>query len=522
MRKQTKIAAVVSAAALLALGASITSFAAAKGTWMMVDGEWYCYDKNGDAYENTFCANNGKEYYVGDDGRLVRSDWVEYDGEYYFVNSSGAKIINDWRQTTPYDDEDAEQEWYYFQSTGKMATNKKIVYKGKTFYFDADGKMLTGWVTADGTQVVNEENGVDKDHTFFCDETGARIEKEWVLSTEPSTDDDDADADEYYYYMKSSGKVATGKQNNIKGQTYLFDSEGRMLSGWVAYDATNKTYGEIDGETDTFVLGEDVNTVYYCGDSDDGHVKKNKWMKLWRPADTYDEDEDVDKWWYWIEKDGKVFIPSSTNAAAQGRRYTFGDGSLDAKSSYYITKKKINSKDYFFNENGEMLTRFIEVTKSNADLADLNPGMYYFGGADDGSMKTGSQTIKDDNSDAYKFYFGTKTVDKTGERKGVGITGNKSNKLYYKGLLITAKDYRYQTATVNGHTFIVNQNGAIQHSQVEYKEDGDVLIDAKTDGDYKITFSTVDNQWKYSVVNADALKDNVESINVTEVMSTID
>ena len=81
MRKQTKIAAVVSAAALLALGASITSFAAAKGTWMMVDGEWYCYDANGDVYENTFCSSNGKEYYVGDDGMLVRSSWVEYDGE---------------------------------------------------------------------------------------------------------------------------------------------------------------------------------------------------------------------------------------------------------------------------------------------------------------------------------------------------------------------------------------------------------------------------------------------------------
>ena len=79
MRKQTKIAAVVSAAALLALGASITSFAAARGTWMMVDGEWYCYDKNGDVYENTFCSSNGKEYYVGDDGMLVRSSWVEYD-----------------------------------------------------------------------------------------------------------------------------------------------------------------------------------------------------------------------------------------------------------------------------------------------------------------------------------------------------------------------------------------------------------------------------------------------------------
>ena len=68
MRKQTKIAAVVSAAALLALGASITSFAASKGTWMMTDGEWYCYDKDGDAYEDTFCLDNGKEFYVNENG----------------------------------------------------------------------------------------------------------------------------------------------------------------------------------------------------------------------------------------------------------------------------------------------------------------------------------------------------------------------------------------------------------------------------------------------------------------------
>ena len=39
MRKQTKIVAAVSASALLALGASLTSFAASKGTWKMVDGE---------------------------------------------------------------------------------------------------------------------------------------------------------------------------------------------------------------------------------------------------------------------------------------------------------------------------------------------------------------------------------------------------------------------------------------------------------------------------------------------------
>ena len=131
MRKQTKLVAVVSASALLALGASLTSFAASKGTWMMVDGEWYCYDKNGDAYENTFCTSNGKDYYVGDDGQLVRSAWVEDDGNYYFVNSAGQKITNDWRLTAPYDDDSAEEQWYYFKSNGKRAEDEKITYKGK-------------------------------------------------------------------------------------------------------------------------------------------------------------------------------------------------------------------------------------------------------------------------------------------------------------------------------------------------------------------------------------------------------
>ena len=499
MRKQTKIAAVVSAAALLALGASITSFAASKGTWMLVDGEWYCYDKNGDVYENTFCSSNGKEYYVGEDGMIVKSDWVEYDGSYYFVNSSGAKITNDWRLTTPYEDEDGEEEWYYFQSTGKRAENKKVVYKGKTYFFDAEGKMLTGWVTAEGTQVVNEENVIDPDNTYYCGEDGARLADAWVYTTEPGTEDDDADADEYYYYLKpgSGNPVVNKKRNNVKGQSYIFDGNGRMLSGWVANivsasdsDAT-PVYEEIDGEgSDAWI--SDYTEVYYCSGEDDGHVKKNKWIKTWRPADTYEEDEDGDQFWYWIEKDGKVYIPeigTATGSNAIGNKYQLEDGKMVQKKvagvyDFAIAKKKINSKDYFFNQYGEMLAQFIEVTTPGGELYN---GMYYFGGADDGSMKTGSQTVKDDNNDSYKFYFGTKSTDTEKietatlkyEHKGVGITGNKNNKLYFKGLLIKAEDYKYQLAEVNGKAYIVNQNGSIQHSKSEYKEDGDVLINAK-------------------------------------------
>ena len=537
MRKQTKIAAVVSAAALLALGASITSFAAAKGTWMMVDGEWYCYDKNGDVYENTFCSSNGKEYYVGDDGMLVRSSWVEYDGDYYFVNSSGAKIVNDWRLTTPYEDEDADEEWFYFQSTGKRADNKKILYKGSTFFFDADGKMLTGWVTADGNDVVNEENNIDPDYTFYCDETGARVEASWVYTTEPATADDDADADEYWYYLKSSGKVAKGKQSNVKGQGFVFgnmsDNYGQMLTGWVGGTKSGDSYDykEIGDEDSTDVLSTYAadGVVYYClydGEKADGHIQKNKWVKTWEPKNYYEEDEDEDKYWYWIEKDGKAYIPASADVKAAGIDYELGDGKMDEGDQFDFAKKKINSKDYFFNTEGQMISDFVNVVYTT-DPAVISEGMYYFGGSDDGSMKTGSQTIKDDNGDSFKFYFGTKDSSTTGEVKGKGVTGNKNNKLYYMGHLVAAEDYKYQPVKFDWNNdgnddalFIVNQNGSIQHSALDYKEDGDVLIAGKDSGVEFIKENHGSIWDKYAVKNPAALNGriNVDYLEERDVM----
>ena len=528
MRKQTKIAAVVSAAALLALGASITSFAASKGTWMLVDGEWYCYDKNGDVYENTFCSSNGKEYYVGEDGMIVKSDWVEYDGSYYFVNSSGAKITNDWRLTTPYDDEDGDEAWFYFQSTGKRAENKKVVWKGNTFFFDAEGKMLTGWVTANGTEVVNEENSIDPNDTYYCGEDGARIQDNWVYTTEPTAEDDEADADEYYYYLKPNGNpVVNKKRNNVKGQSYIFDDEGRMLWGWIAKveaSGSDAVYEKIDEEEDTDVelsnfAGTD-DEVYYCSGEDDGHVKKNKWIKTWKPAKTYEEDEDEDKFWYWIEKDGKIYIPKEADASASAWKYKFEEGQLVEDTHKNITTKKINSKDYYFNADGEMISGFQWISFASDSNAN---GMYYFGGSDDGSMKTGSQTVKDDNGDSYKFYFGTRTAtNDVEETKGRGITGNKSNKLYFDGMLIKAEDYKYQVAVVNGLSYIINQNGSIQHAKSEYKEDGDVLIDAKG---ADVKFVTTNEEitaaggtpFKYSV-NVAELDNRCETIIAADVV----
>ena len=324
--------------------------------------------------------------------------------------------------------------------------------------------------------------------------------------------------------VKPNTNQNTNNVTNINGQTYIFDNRGRMLTGWVAKDTDSNAYLEIGDENSDYYLKQ-FTDVYFCGDEDDGHAKKNKWFKTWRPSEYDAEDDDNDQYWYSIDKNGKVYIPSQSNASklAYGVKYKLKDAKLEAQNSgatIEFTKKNVNSKSYFFNQDGEMLSQFIEVSADNLGAdSGLKAGMYYFGGDDDGSMKTGSQSVKDDNGDSYKFFFENKT---TGNTKGLGITGNKSGYLYFKGLLIKADDYKYQLATItdeNGveHTFIVNKNGSIQKNRVDYKEDNEVLFTTKNLP--KDAFVTDSTAWKYSLKDGLTVEDDITTpIDIYDVM----
>ena len=60
MRKQTKLVAVLSAAALFAIGASMTSFAAG---WAQEDGSWVYLDRDGDRVTEEW-KKSGSNYYL--------------------------------------------------------------------------------------------------------------------------------------------------------------------------------------------------------------------------------------------------------------------------------------------------------------------------------------------------------------------------------------------------------------------------------------------------------------------------
>ena len=259
--------------------------------------------------------------------------------------------------------------------------------------------------------------------------------------------------------------------------------------------------------------------VYYCGDEDDGHAKKNKWMKTWLPNDTNEEEDD--KEWFWFDKEGKLFragYNTAAETASNAWKYKLDEGTLvqDANAPVgTIGKKKVNSKDYWFTSDGVMLSKFYLI----------DDAMYYFGGSDDGSMKTGSQSIKDNAGDTYKFYFYTKDQSsefKTpnnnvkGLKKGAGVVGNQSNKLYWYGLQIQADDYKYQVAEIKvagtPYRFIVNSNGTIQHSKsTEYKEDGDILIKTGVVADTEFATAA---QVKYAITNENTVEKNVSDVDL--------
>ena len=89
MRKQTKLVAVLSAAALLAMGASMTSFAAG---WQKDDaGVWHYYDSDDEMVTSEWKKDGGKWFYLDEDGDMAVDQWVDDE---YFVGDDGAMLTN--------------------------------------------------------------------------------------------------------------------------------------------------------------------------------------------------------------------------------------------------------------------------------------------------------------------------------------------------------------------------------------------------------------------------------------------
>ncbi len=117
MRKQTKLVAVASAAALLAVGASMTSFAATG--WGEEDGVWCFYDRDEKRVEDTWRKSGDNWYWLdSEEGDAMAIDKLVEDGEdTYYVDSNGVMVRNTRVRVVNEEQDDdsdpAEYNYYY-------------------------------------------------------------------------------------------------------------------------------------------------------------------------------------------------------------------------------------------------------------------------------------------------------------------------------------------------------------------------------------------------------------------------
>ncbi|MEH2930838.1 hypothetical protein VSQ48_13160 [Candidatus Ventrimonas sp. KK005] len=529
MRKQTKVVAVTSAAALLAIGASMTSFAATG--WVQENGEWFWYDRDGSRVEDEWKKSGNDWYWLDseENGAMALDKLIEDDGDTYYVNSTGVMVRNAWVSIVNEDQDDddpAEYNWYYFQANGKAYTSgdnsstvKFRTINGKRYAFDDDGKMLYGWVNETGDRQTDDYGWADESTVYYLgDWNDGSMKTGWQKITvydESSGVEDDMD---YWFNFQPNGKKRADKDSwKYNGKEYGFDERGVMVYQWTMVDT-------IDSKASDSNKASSSSWRYFNSPEDGARVTKG-WFKVIAPNDDNDNsfinytngfaDDDADdetERWYYAGAGGELY--QGEIKSIKGKYYGFwpdGSGKSAAMLNGLCILKmnedepaKIDAviaDDIDSNDLDDILDGDFKNDDWDQTTWGPNVYLYYFGNDldGDGSMKTGNVTVNLDGN-SYNFLF-KKTGNPAGGR-GRGVTGIEDNKYIYSyGCRIKASSddkYRLVSVFANGGKYDVD-NVDINSSDVQVTK----LSAPKWDGD---TYTNIDDEtvrYHYGYVDGD-------------------
>ena len=498
MKKQTKLVAVLSTASLLAIGASMTSFAATG--WVEENGTWVYYNRDGELATDSWKKSGNSWYWLDENGEMAIDQLIEDDDDYYYVDINGVMATNQWVAIENEDageDDEPEHYWYYFQANGKALTNgnnSNVALKtvnGKKYAFDEEGRMLFGWVSKDSAERIDNSDGdafKEGDYYFGSEDDGA-MTTGWLqldITYDEATADDviapvfneDEDQTRWFWFGSNGKKIKAEdgnleKEKSINGRRYAFDEYGTMIAEWsLDVDQINAYH---DTASANSAAGKTDEEFYDLDDyADDGYASPSslstpavtaKYAQEWRYFNSVEDGARVSKDWF------KVVPAESLNA----EKYNDDEASwyyVDGSGKLYAGEfKTIKGKKYAFRNDGRMIDglKFInedadfdvkawddenypfdtedDFDENSIHWEGLGYRCYYFGDGEDGAMKTGKTTIEIDGEN-YNCYF-----EKSGGKKGQGVTGEKDDKYYQSGKLIEAgSDEKYQVVlrTKNG------------------------------------------------------------------------
>ena len=331
------------------------------GIWI-IDSTPYAFDNEGFMLEGAwFTDEDGLRYYFNNDTGAMRYGWLNDGGAWYYLEPN--PVEDSWR--------DINGESYYFNKDGKMVTgwffDEYVDYEtgevtgGDWYYLNSDGTMYdegwlkqgdtyyyldpyTGAMYKDGSYTID---GIDR----LFDNSGRLIAGQWYF--EAAKNDAGVVIDGYWYYLKADGTRYKGwlKEGNIwyyldehsgimykngtfyiDGKTYLFNNSGYLTSGWYFAPSKNPETGAVIG-----------GTWYYA--KADGTIYEG-WLNQ------------GGKWYYLFEDSGRMASDIVTYIEDNNEYFAFNDSGVMQTGWYFDADRNFETGElyggtwYYFNASG--------------------------------------------------------------------------------------------------------------------------------------------------------------------------
>ena len=310
------------------------------------------------AVETGVVTGNASAKVASDEGETVTPHWTGSGSDRNYIQKDGSKAVGK---------VEIDGKTYIFDSNGKVQTGWAL-YENKWYFLNSDGTMKTGWFKSGTTWYFLTDDGSMKtgrldqgNNSYILNDSGrmctgwAFYNNKWYyMDKNGFMQKGWLKLGSTWYFLSADGSMKTGRLDQ-GNNSYIFNSSGKMCTGWAFYN----------------------NKWYYMNSS--GYMQKG-----WRS---------VGGKWYYLSSDGSM----KTGWLKDGSWfYLNSDGSMrkgwlkDAGKWYYMDSygcmktgwQHIGGSWYYMDSSGAMKTGWLEFSSIEKYYLD-----------DSGKMVTGSRTI---------------------------------------------------------------------------------------------------------------------------------
>ncbi|MBO4235301.1 MAG: Ltp family lipoprotein [Firmicutes bacterium] len=182
--------------------------------WRQVDDKWKYQNADGSFVIGRWRLIDGAWYYFDSSG-IMATGWEYINGAWYYFGDAGA-MQTGWQKIG--------STWYYFSNSGAMSTGWRKVDE-KWYFFSGSGAMYTGWLQSGGAWYYLNSSGEMASNEYV---SGYWINADgtWTYQHRASWNK----SGDRWWYGDTSGWYAVKATYKIDGAIHGFDSDGWWIS----------------------------------------------------------------------------------------------------------------------------------------------------------------------------------------------------------------------------------------------------------------------------------------------------